>query len=157
VASNVIYSHSFAYLVDEFSGRSFPGLELRVSLPSVANRTIDLNACLDTGAELSIFDGALITPQLGIDLMAGREIRLSAAAGFAIAARIHRLELSHPDLGRFALDAAISTVPITRNLLGRGLLPANPNRIPRVSPDLPHHHSSVNLAVGVENPTLGLV
>ena len=51
--------------------------------------------------------------------MGGREVRLNAAAGFAIAARIHRLVLAHARLGRFTLDAAVSTVPIQRNLLGR--------------------------------------
>ena len=44
--------------------------------------------------------------------MAGREVRLDSAGAFALSARTHRLELSHPDLGRFILDAAISTVPI---------------------------------------------
>jgi hypothetical protein len=76
-------------------------------------------AHLDTGAELSIFDGALLVPSLGIDLMAGRETRLNSLGAFAIAARIHRLNLFHPQLGRFTLDAAISTIPIRRNLLGR--------------------------------------
>jgi hypothetical protein len=80
-----------------------------------------MRAHLDTGAELSLFDGALVVPILGIDLMAGREVRLDSAGAFAITARIHRLALSHPHLGRFALDAAISTVPIARNLLGRDL------------------------------------
>ena len=66
-----------------------------------------------------MFDGALMVPILGIELMAGREIRINSAGVFALTARIHRLEVSHPDLGRFTLDAAISTVPIPRNLLGR--------------------------------------
>jgi hypothetical protein len=61
----------------------------------------------------------VIVAQLGIDLMSGPELDLSPAWGFRFAARIHKLDLIHPDLGRFALDAAISTVPIRRNLLGR--------------------------------------
>jgi hypothetical protein len=119
VAAAVIYVHSFSYSIDEFSGKSFPGLEFRISLPEAIDPAIDINAYLDTGAELSIFDGALLIPRLGIDLMTGREVRLKAAAGFGISARIHRLALSHVQLGRFILDAAISTVPIARNLLGR--------------------------------------
>ena len=56
---------------------------------------------------------------LGIDLMAGPEILLASSGGFSLTGRIHRIEILHPDLGRFTLDAAISTVPIRRNLLGR--------------------------------------
>jgi hypothetical protein len=44
------------------------------------------------------------------------------SGGFSITGRIHQIELSHLDLGRFPLDAAISTVPIRRNLLGRDFL-----------------------------------
>jgi len=119
VAIAVTYSHSFDYVVDEFSGKSFPGLRLRVSTPANAQASADIRAYLDTGAEFSIFDGAVIVSQLGIDLMSGPELDLSPAWGFRFAARIHKLDLIHPDLGRFALDAAISTVPIRRNLLGR--------------------------------------
>jgi len=119
VATNVEYVHSFPYSVDQFSGKSFPGLKFGVSLPESAHVELYINAYLDSGAEVSLFDGAPLVATLGIDLMVGREIRLDSARGFALGARIHRLSLWHPDLGRFTLDAAISTVPIMRNLLGR--------------------------------------
>jgi hypothetical protein len=119
VPTLVTYAHFFSYCVDSLSGETFPGLPFRVSLPEEGDTAVDLIAHLDAGAELSIFDGARIASTLGIDLMAGREIRLGSVGGFALTARIHRLELSHPELGRFTLDAAISTVPIRRNLLGR--------------------------------------
>jgi hypothetical protein len=119
VATSVAYAHSFTYFVDEFSGKSFPGLKFHVSLPEKDDPSADVQAYLDSGAEFSVFDGSLIVSTLQIDLMAGREVRLSAAAGFAIAARIHRLNLFHPQLGRFTTEAAISTVPIRRNLVGR--------------------------------------
>lgn len=119
MATSVDFAYSFPYLIDQFSGKSFPGLQFDVSLPGTSHLTAYVRAHLDTGAELSLFDGALVVPILGIDLMAGREVRLDSAGAFALSARIHRLELSHPDLGRFTLDAAISTVPIRRNLLGR--------------------------------------
>jgi hypothetical protein len=119
VASTVAYLYSFAYLVDPDSGTTFPGLRISVSALGNSDRIVDTAAQLDCGAEMSLFDGALLVPRLGIDLMAGREIRLGSIGGFTLAARIHRLELSHPDLGRFTLDAAISTVPVPRNLLGR--------------------------------------
>ena len=121
VATSVTYANSFSHLIDQSSGKSFPGLEFRVFVPGGGEASVDIKAYLDTGAEFCVYDGALIAPTLGIDLMAGREVRLSSAAGFPIMARIHRLGLSHPDLGRFTLDAAISTVPIQRNLLGRDL------------------------------------
>ena len=57
--------------------------------------------------------------ELGLDLMSGRQRRLGTATGFESVARIHRISLTHPLLGRGTLDAAISTVPIRRNLLGR--------------------------------------
>lgn len=119
MATGVNYVHSFPYAIDQISGKSFPGLQIDVSLPRRAHTTTYVKAYLDTGAEFSLFDGALVVPALGIDLMAGREVRLSSSGGYVLTARIHRLELSHPELGRFALDAAISTVPIRRNLLGR--------------------------------------
>ncbi len=115
----VTYAHSFSYSFDSLSGETFPGLPLRVSLPKDSDTAVDLVAHLDTGAGRSIFDGARLVSTLGLDLMAGREIRLSPVSGFALTARIHRVEISHPTLGQFTLDAAISTAPIRRNLLGR--------------------------------------
>ena len=119
MATTVTYTRSFSYSIDSFSGEPFPGLEVRVSRPDDAGNAVDLIAHLDTGAVRSVFDGSRIVSALGIDLMAGREISIGSIIGFALTARIHRLELSHPDLGSFTLDAAISTVPIRRNLLGR--------------------------------------
>ena len=105
--------------MDELSGEYVPGLQLDVWILGNPQRKTYLRAHLDSGADLSVFDGALLVQVLGLDLMAGREQRLESAQAYALTARIHRLELSHPDLGRFILDAAISTVPIRRNLLGR--------------------------------------
>lgn len=119
MATTVSYARSFAYLIDSLSGESFPGLEIRVSLPNNQNKGVDLVAHLDTGAAQSVIDGGRIVSSLGIDLMAGPEISLGSVIGVPLVARIHRVELVHPDLGSFTLDAAISTVPIRRNLLGR--------------------------------------
>jgi hypothetical protein len=103
--------------LDPFSGKTFPGLPIEVSSPDHVGR-LETYAQVDSGAELSLFDGRLVQ-RLGIDLMAGPEILLASSGGFSITGRIHQIELSHLDLGRFTLDAAISTVPIRRNLLGR--------------------------------------
>ena len=119
MAVSVNYTHSFSYGIDPKTGKSFPSLQIDVSHPESGGRTTSVRAYLDSGAELSLFDGALVVPTLGIDLMAGPEVALDSVGVLALTARIHRLELSHPDLGRFILDAAISTVPIRRNLLGR--------------------------------------
>jgi hypothetical protein len=101
VATTVTYTRSFSYSIDSFSGEPFPGLEVRVSRPDDAGNAVDLIAHLDTGAVRSVFDGSRIVSALGIDLMAGREISIGSIIGFALTARIHRLELSHPDLGSF--------------------------------------------------------
>jgi hypothetical protein len=113
------YTHSFSYQIDSLSGETFPGLPVRLSLPEDERTFLDLFTHLDTGASCSIFDGAPAVSTLGINVMDGREIGLSTVGGFALTARIHRVQISHPQLGRFTLDAAISTVPIARNLLGR--------------------------------------
>jgi hypothetical protein len=60
VATTVAYAHSFTYFVDEFSGKSFPGLKFHVSLPEKDRPSADLQAYLDSGAEFSVFDGSLI-------------------------------------------------------------------------------------------------
>ena len=119
MANSVAYAHSFSYQVDSLSGEAFPGLPVRVSLPEEQQTYLDLVAHLDTGASRSIFDGARLVSAFGIDLMDGKEIGLGTVGGFVLAARIHHVQISHPTLGRFTLDAAISTVPIMRNLLGR--------------------------------------
>jgi hypothetical protein len=119
VATTVTYSHSFSYSLDSITGDAFPGLEIRLSIPGKLNYAVDVVAHLDSGATRSVFDGARLVPTLGIDLMAGREVQLGSALGFTTIARIHRVEVFHPELGLFLLDAAISTVPIRRNLLGR--------------------------------------
>jgi hypothetical protein len=119
VATLVTYAHSFPYSTDPVSGRTFPGLPVRLSLPGNSEPGVDVEPHLDSGAELSIFDGRLLVRALRLDLMAGREVILGSVGGSSLTVRIHRLMLSHPDLGRFTLDAAISTVPIKRNLLGR--------------------------------------
>ena len=117
--TGVTYAHSFPHLFDPFSGRTFPGLPIEVSSPDHVGRILETYAQVDSGAELSLFDGRFLVQRLEIDLMAGPEIVLASSGGFSLTARIHRLEILHPDLGSFPLDAAISTVPIRRNLLGR--------------------------------------
>jgi len=42
-----------------------------------------------------------------------------SVAGVGLTARLHRVQLVHPVLGSFALEVGFSTVPISRNLLGR--------------------------------------
>ncbi|HVN28057.1 MAG TPA: hypothetical protein VMT64_06195, partial [Candidatus Binataceae bacterium] len=87
MATTVTYDFSFPYSIDSYSGQSFPELAFEISLPGSLDQSVLMNAHLDTGAELSVFDGALLVPFLNLDLMAGPEVKLSAAVGFAIAAR----------------------------------------------------------------------
>ena len=79
---------------------------------------IEIRAALDSGAEYSLFDGAL-APLIGLDLFAGERFVFSFANGLSLEARIFPVEVSHADLGSFNLPARFSTGPLRRNILGR--------------------------------------
>ncbi len=119
MTKSVRYPFAFPYLIDAISAETFPGLPFRIYFSDRPAQTVDLIAHLDTGSELSILDGAPLVSELGLDLMSGPQRRLGTTTGFESVARIHRIGLTHPLLGNFTLDAAISTVPLRRNLLGR--------------------------------------
>jgi len=114
----VEYDHEIPYAHDP-NGRQYPRLTLRLMNPADAERAVDLDAYLDSGAERSLFDGSFAL-LLGIDdLFAGHQIAFQSTAGLALEARLHPVRLSHPALGFFDLEVGFSTAPIRRNLLGR--------------------------------------
>ncbi|MBI3300886.1 MAG: hypothetical protein HYZ72_02245 [Deltaproteobacteria bacterium] len=93
-------------------------LVLQMASPDHPEQALDIDAYLDSGAQRSLFDGGIGTA-LGLDLFSGPEIRYVSIAGTGLAARLHQVRLAHPALGSFELEVGFSTVPISRNLLGR--------------------------------------
>jgi hypothetical protein len=88
----------------------FPILSVVVSNPRSLVRSADVIGYLDSGAQRSLFDGTL-AGFIGLDLMDGLRVTFASAAGLSIEGIIHPVRLSHPELGKFDLDIAFSTVP----------------------------------------------
>lgn len=115
----VEYDRELDYRYDALLGGRYPMLQFHVArYPDFAG-SVDVDAHLDSGAELSLFDGALIGRTLGVDLFDGRPINYQSASGWSLEARLHQLHFEHDALGKFELRVGLSTVPIQRNLLGR--------------------------------------
>ena len=112
----VHYGSEFGYTAVGQS--SAPLLALRVTAPASTGLSVDIDAHLDSGAERSLFDGALAS-MLGLELLAGKAIRFAATAGPAFEARVHRAWLWNESVGGFELELALTTQHIRRNLLGR--------------------------------------
>lgn len=111
------YDYQFNYIYD-LNGEPYPGLVLRISLPHHPEQTLDIDAYFDSGTQRSLLDGQL-GRAMGLDLLSGRPIRYTSVTGSGIDARLHRIQLSHPDLGNFELEIGFSIGQISRNLLGR--------------------------------------
>jgi len=109
----------YAFQFDTVGQSGEPRLQVRVNHPDHPELGADIDGCLDSGAERSLFDGALVAAATGIDLMQGEALRYRSTIGPAAQARVHRLDICHPQLGRFPLDVGLSMDPIGRNLLGR--------------------------------------
>lgn len=115
--ATVSYEHEISYGYDP-NGRRYPRLTLRIENTETASEALDSDAYLDSGPEGSVFDGRL-APLLGLDLLKGPEVVLQSVLGLKVSARLHRIRVKHGALGSFVLEAAFTTVPIGRNLLGR--------------------------------------
>ncbi len=115
--NDVSYAHRFEYGYDEDGGR-LPLLKLRLSNIGDPAAVIDVEATLDCGAERSLFDGQ-IAAALGLDILDGPQITFETMAGSFFPGALHRVQLSHLELGTFKLEVAFSTSEIRRNLLGR--------------------------------------
>jgi hypothetical protein len=110
------YAHRFDYV--RISGEPFPILQLRLFNPSRPDRGLDVDAYLDSGAQGSLFNGWR-AQALGLDLLSGPRKLYGPIAGPNIEARLHRVRLSHPILGKFDLEIGFSTVEIRREIVGR--------------------------------------
>lgn len=92
---------------------------MRIERPGSPDVGVDLDVHFDSGASRSLLNGDVIVPALGLDVFSGPMQRYESVAGGLIEARIHALEIFHPQLGSFRLEAGISTVSIRRNIFGR--------------------------------------
>ncbi len=117
MATTVVYQYEYPYRYTE-KGNRYPLLQIRLANLTDSSNVLEVDAYLDSGTARSLFDGQL-AQAIGLDLMAGQEESYSPTAGGSMWARIHRVGIEHPDLGRFQLEVGFSDIPIRRNLLGR--------------------------------------
>lgn len=94
----VSYDFEFAYPI--LNNRRYPALQIAVTSLSDPDKSLETDAFLDSGAELSLFAGEIAT-SIGLDLLSGAPKGYSSTAGVQIEARMHRVRLSHADLGNF--------------------------------------------------------
>jgi hypothetical protein len=79
---------------------------------------IDIDAVLDSGTALSLFDGSLATA-IGLNILNGVRRSYQPTRGQSIDGYLHRVRLSHEELGNFDMQIGFSIDQISRNLLGR--------------------------------------
>lgn len=84
-------------------------------------QAVGIDAFIDSGAEGSLFQG-WIPESIGLALLDGERKRYAPVHGVPLEARLHRVTLSHTELGSFELELGFCTVEISRNLLGRDFL-----------------------------------
>jgi hypothetical protein len=113
---HVDYQHSFNYR--QFPAGSFPIVPVRITRQDNRELAIDTDAYLDSGAQLSLFDGRLLTA-LEIDVVNQRAVPYSPTFGGSITGYLHDVRLSIPDICDFNLAIGFSEMEIRRNLLGR--------------------------------------
>jgi hypothetical protein len=109
---NVQYEHEFPYSSEA------PRLTLQIYAPNSEDKSIETDFYLDSGAEISLFNGEL-THVIGVELLSGKRQEYSSTAGQRLEARLHDVVLKHPEMGIFELKVGFATQPIRRNLLGR--------------------------------------
>lgn len=95
-----------------------PVLQLTIESLGEAMQSVDVDAFIDSGAAGSLFNG-WIAFSIGLDLFSGERKIYGTTAGHPLETRLHRVRLSHADLGPFELEIGFSIAPIRRNLLGR--------------------------------------
>ncbi len=114
---DVSYRISLDYPRDPRTGDSFRGLWIGVGQLGT-NSELEVQCHLDSGAELSLFDGQ-IARGIGLELQRGVVQAYGTSSGATLMARLHRVRLSHEELGHHELRVGFSEPPIARNLLGR--------------------------------------
>ena len=115
---SVSYPYKFSYTYDQ-TGSLFPRLAFSMrSSGRNSNASVDVDAYLDCGAQQSLFDGQL-GALLEIDILKGERLTYTTTYGSGISVTLHSVRLYHQQLGSFELEVGFSSVPISRNLLGR--------------------------------------
>jgi len=79
---------------------------------------LEIQCHLDSGTELSLFDGQ-IAKGIGLELDRGEVQVYSSSTGAALRARLHRVRLGNKELGEHEMTIGFSERRIVRNLLGR--------------------------------------
>jgi hypothetical protein len=119
VATSISFDHDLDYLDTTFGWA--PALVVAVENPQEPGKSYDTVGFLDTGAEMTLFDGELIQV-LGIEMLSGKKQDFSFTQGASMSARQHDVFLSHPALGKLRFPVYFSLGPIHRNLFGRDFL-----------------------------------
>lgn len=114
---SVSYGISLDYLRDPEAGNPFPGLWIAVAHPD-RTRELEVQCHLDSGAELSLFDGESARA-IGLELQRGVPQIFSSSSGAKLLPRLHTVRLIHADLGERELRIGFSEQRLARNLLGR--------------------------------------
>ena len=114
---DVSYRISLDYIRDPETGDPFPGLWIAVGQPE-GHGELEVQCHLDSGAEISLFDGE-IAQGIGLEPQAGAAQSYSTSSGATLTARVHRVRLSHEELGEHELRVGFSEQRLARNLLGR--------------------------------------
>jgi hypothetical protein len=112
----VDYQYSFNYRQLPFG--SYPIIQVRITRQDDPNLGIDTDAYLDSGAQLSLFNGDLLAA-LEIELTNDKSRPYSATVGNPITGYLHEVRLTVPNMNDFTLEIGFSDVQIRRNLLGR--------------------------------------
>jgi len=98
--------------------KHFPVLQLRIVASGLQTPPVDVDAHLDSGAELSLFQG-WIPRAIGLDILSGRTRKYYPVNKQEIEARVLPVRLFHDRLGAFEMEIGFSLAGIKRNLLGR--------------------------------------
>lgn len=113
----VAYSEKHPYRYAEL-GDMFPVLTVALRNPHNPKDIVEVDAYLDSGAQISVFQG-WIPKAIGLDILNGRPWQLRGSSGWNINARRIHVELEYQAGRVFPLEPAFVLDELHRNLLGR--------------------------------------
>lgn len=113
----VSYSERHNFRETEPSHAS-PIFTVQLRNPALPERAMDIDAHLDSGAEISVFAG-WVPGVLGLDILNGRHWRLVGASGWDMEARRLHVTVDFAGARPVPLEPAFALGDLRRNLLGR--------------------------------------